>query len=89
MFRTPRLHVSSFVELSFKSDHIARRDSTRQDCFVELNRVGRCDHFKDSTQQNSFVELIRVGRCGRALIAIEINTSKLWNESANIRENRS
>jgi len=33
-------------------DHIARRDSTQHNCFVELSRVGRCDHFKDSTQQN-------------------------------------
>jgi len=24
-------------------DHIARRDSTQQNCFAELNRVGRCD----------------------------------------------
>jgi len=27
-----------------RRDHIARRDSTQQNCFVELNRVGRCDH---------------------------------------------
>jgi len=33
--------VSNFVELSYKSDHIARRDSTRQlDSFVQLDRVG-------------------------------------------------
>jgi len=25
-------------------NHIARRDSTKQNCFVELSRVGRCDH---------------------------------------------
>jgi len=35
--------VSSFVELSCKSDHIARLVSTRQNSFVELDRVGRCD----------------------------------------------
>jgi len=33
--------VSSFVELGFKSDYIARRDSTRQNSFVELDWVGR------------------------------------------------
>jgi len=32
-------------------------DATQQNCFVELNRVGRCDPFKDSTRQNCFVEL--------------------------------
>jgi len=32
-----------------------RHDSTQQNCFIELNRVGLCDHFKDSTRQNSFV----------------------------------
>jgi len=54
------LYVSEAI---LSLDHIARRDSTQQNCFVELNRVRRCDHFKDSTRQNSFVELSRVGRC--------------------------
>jgi len=30
------------VGLSFKSDHIARSDSTQQNSFVELSRVERC-----------------------------------------------
>jgi len=30
------------VLLSFKSDHSAQRDSTRQNSFVKLSRVGRC-----------------------------------------------
>jgi len=47
------LRVSSIM---LSLDHIARRDSTQHNCFVELNRVGRCDHFKDSTRQNSFVK---------------------------------
>jgi len=57
--------VSSFVELSFESDHITRRDGTQQNSFVELDWVGRFDHFKDSTAQNCFVELGRVGRSDR------------------------
>jgi len=32
------------VGLSFKSDHIAWRDSTQQNSFVKLSRVGLCDH---------------------------------------------
>jgi len=48
------------ANLALSLDHIARRDSTQQNCFVELNRVGRCDHFIDSTRPNSFAELSRV-----------------------------
>jgi len=66
-------YTRAFVNVDLSLGHITLRDSTQQNCFVQLSRVGRCDHFKDSTQQNwtqsessehvctvgSFVELSR------------------------------
>jgi len=74
--------VSSFLELNFKSDHIGRCDLTRQNSFVELDRVGRCDRLKDSTQQICFVELSRVGRCDRGFRVKVVKASSLNSGSS-------
>jgi len=39
-------------QIEWSLDHIARRDSTQQNCFVELSRVGRCDHSHNSFWSN-------------------------------------
>jgi len=58
--------VSSLVELSFKSDHIARRDSPRQNSFVH-SWIGSGDVITLKTQLNKTVLLSRVGRSSSRL----------------------
>jgi len=61
------------VGLSFKSDHIARRDSTKLFCRVEsLEWSHRLTRF------NSFVELSRVGRCDQGLT---LSSDKAFHQS--------
>jgi len=77
-------HVPTPVVLSL--DHIARRDSTQQNCFVELNRVGRCDHLKDSTRQNWFVELSWVA--SGDVITLKTLPDSLWSNFRPVCANR-
>jgi len=45
------------IQFALSRDHIGRRDSPEQNCFVKLNRVGQWDPLEDSTRQNCFVVL--------------------------------
>jgi len=49
-YSTLHAHYVGIETVGLSLDHIARRDSTQQNCFVKLSCVGRCDQgFKKAT----------------------------------------
>jgi len=75
-------HLLMSVSFSFRNrstqvlsiELIARRDSTQQNCFVEWNRVGRCDHFEDSTRQTVRLSWVSSGD----VITLKTQPDNFW-----------